>query len=209
MSRVERDSHNASIKWIHARVSRANGQLSRLMRLVDTVLDVPRVASGRLPLMLENVDLAEVVGEVVDRLEPQQRTQISTRLGCDDRNAGWGAPRPRDRSCAAPSGPCVERFERAVSDRRYDGLRPRPLITSRIVGESGGTDVAAKRARRGLDVHRRSAASRRRPPVERAREARPRRTEPRKHEEDTKNTRRTRRFFVSLRDSSPRSRIGP
>src|SRR5256885_8610893 len=52
LSRVERDSHNASIKWIHARLSRANGQLSRLMRLVDTVLDASPVPTGPPPLML-------------------------------------------------------------------------------------------------------------------------------------------------------------
>jgi hypothetical protein len=148
-----------------------------------------------------------------------RRGRRSPRAAAADANLHEvGMRRPEcGMGCASTTGselrrtirPVFERFERAVSDRRYDGLRPRPLITSRIVGESGGTDVAAKRARRGLDVHCRSAASRRRPPVERAREARPRRTEPRKHEEDTKNTQRTRRFFVSLRDSSPRSRIGP
>ena len=175
LSRVERDSHNASIKWIHARLSRANGQLSRLMRLVDTVLDVSRVASGRLPLMLENVDLAEVVGEVVDRLEPEQRTQISTRLdattGMWDRvrldqvvtnlvsNAvKYGEGRPIEIVVTTHDGRArlevtdhgigiaphhqarvFERFERAVSDRRYDGFGLGLWITSRIVSESGGT----------------------------------------------------------------------
>ena len=175
LSRVERDSHNASIKWIHARLSRANGQLSRLMRLVDTVLDVSRVASGRLPLMLENVDLAEVVGEVVDRLEPEQRAQISTRLdatpGMWDRvrldqvvtnlvsNAvKYGEGRPIEIVVTTHDGRArlevtdhgigiaphhqarvFERFERAVSDRRYDGFGLGLWITSRIVSESGGT----------------------------------------------------------------------
>jgi len=175
LSRVERDTHTPSMKWVHARLSRANGQLSRLMRLVDTVLDVSRVASGRLPLMLENVDLAEVVGEVVDRLEPEQRAHISTKLetttGMWDRvrldqvvtnlvsNAvKYGEGRPIEIVVTTHDGRArlqvtdhgigiapdhqarvFERFERAVSDRRYDGFGLGLWITSRIVNEFGGT----------------------------------------------------------------------
>jgi signal transduction histidine kinase len=139
------------------------------------VLDVSRVASGRLPLMLEQVDLAEVVSEVVDRLEPEHRKQISTRLdattGMWDRvrldqvvtnlvsNAvKYGEGRPIEIAVTTNDGRArlevtdhgigiaphhqarvFERFERAVSDRRYDGFGLGLWITSRIVNEFGGT----------------------------------------------------------------------
>lgn len=48
------------------RVGRARKQLTRLIRLVEELLDVSRIASGRLVLSREEVDPAEVVREVVE-----------------------------------------------------------------------------------------------------------------------------------------------
>ncbi|MCM2322898.1 MAG: PAS domain S-box protein [Oligoflexia bacterium] len=49
----------------------AERQLSRLTRLVDNLLDVSRITSGRLKLAYEEVDLASLVREVVERFQPE------------------------------------------------------------------------------------------------------------------------------------------
>jgi signal transduction histidine kinase len=54
---------------------RATGD--RLNHLVDGLLDVSRIETGRLPLALAEVDLGEVVRDVVERFEPEL-----TRAGC-------------------------------------------------------------------------------------------------------------------------------
>lgn len=48
-----------------------SGQLDRLIRLVEDMLDVTRLNTGRPPLNLGEVDLAVVVQEQVDRLLPE------------------------------------------------------------------------------------------------------------------------------------------
>ena len=50
--------------------------MSRLVRLIDNLLDVSRIASGRLHLDLVPVDLAAVVTEALDRLEHAEQAQI-------------------------------------------------------------------------------------------------------------------------------------
>lgn len=52
-------------------------QGDRLNHLVDGLLDVSRIETGRLPLALAEVDLGEVVRDVVERFEP-----ALTRAGC-------------------------------------------------------------------------------------------------------------------------------
>jgi signal transduction histidine kinase len=76
---TEQESGTPIVGWVHERVQRAGTQLERLVHLVDTLLDVTRIASGRLPLMLENVDLTEVAAEVVDRLDPWERELVVIR----------------------------------------------------------------------------------------------------------------------------------
>ncbi|MGZ3458443.1 MAG: ATP-binding protein [Archangium sp.] len=49
----------------------AERQVSRLSRLIDSLLDVSRIGAGKLELDWEDVDLADVVREVVSRFEPQ------------------------------------------------------------------------------------------------------------------------------------------
>jgi signal transduction histidine kinase/Na+/proline symporter len=44
-----------------------DAQLSRLSRLVDNLLDISRISSGRLRLSLEDADLSEIAAEVVTR----------------------------------------------------------------------------------------------------------------------------------------------
>ncbi|HYD42559.1 MAG TPA: MEDS domain-containing protein [Anaeromyxobacter sp.] len=50
------------------RLARAEAQCHRLVRLVETLLDVTRVRSGQLALALDDVDLAALAGDVLDRM---------------------------------------------------------------------------------------------------------------------------------------------
>jgi signal transduction histidine kinase len=50
-----------------------NRQLNRLSRLVETLLDVSRIAAGRLDLQLEELDFVEVTRDVVDRFRDELR----------------------------------------------------------------------------------------------------------------------------------------
>ena len=60
------------------KISRAETQLMRLTRLIDNLLDVSRITAGRLDFEPEEVDLAHVVRESVDRLRDE-----ATRGGTD------------------------------------------------------------------------------------------------------------------------------
>jgi signal transduction histidine kinase len=173
--RAEREALAPELEWMHARLGTATKELTRLTRLVDTLLDVSRIASGRLPLVLEDVDLAEIVSDAFERLDPGAQAQITLSLGTVvgrwDRlrldqvvtnlvsNAlkyGEGQPIEITVTAAADRARLevtdhgigiaphhqervFERFERAVTDRRYSGFGLGLWITSRIVEESGGT----------------------------------------------------------------------
>jgi signal transduction histidine kinase len=173
--RAEREAPAPALEWVHARLGTATKQLSRLTQLVDTLLDVSRIASGRLPLVLEDVDLAEIVSDAFERLDPGEQAQITLTLtpivGRWDRlrldqvvtnlvsNAiKYGEGHPIDIVVSADGGRArfevtdhgigiaphhqervFERFERAVTDRRYAGFGLGLWITSRIVEEFGGT----------------------------------------------------------------------
>jgi signal transduction histidine kinase len=50
-------------------LERANRSLGRILRLVEDLLDVTRISTGRVRLELEEVDFAELVGGVVARCE--------------------------------------------------------------------------------------------------------------------------------------------
>jgi signal transduction histidine kinase len=52
------------------KIATAERQLKRLHRLINDLLDVSRISSGRLELRLERVDLAAMTRAVVARLEP-------------------------------------------------------------------------------------------------------------------------------------------
>jgi signal transduction histidine kinase len=173
--RAEREAPAPELEWVHARLGTATKQLSRLTQLVDTLLDVSRIASGRLPLVLEDVDLAEIAADAFERLAPSEQAQITLTLtpivGRWDRlrldqvvtnlvsNAiKYGEGRPIDIGVSAAGERArlevtdhgigiaphhqervFERFERAVTDRRYAGFGLGLWITSRIVEEFTGT----------------------------------------------------------------------
>lgn len=60
------------------RVDAAARQVARLSDLVETLLDVSRLAAGAMLLTVEDVDLAAVVEEVLGRLEESARAQGTT-----------------------------------------------------------------------------------------------------------------------------------
>jgi signal transduction histidine kinase len=51
-------------------MAEADKQVSRLTRLVDDMLDISRIRTGRLSISPEKVDIATVVKEVVERMRP-------------------------------------------------------------------------------------------------------------------------------------------
>jgi PAS domain S-box-containing protein len=62
-------------------LQRAMGQFQRVARLTEELLDVSRIAAGRLELDLEAVDLAEIVVEVAERhQESASRTGSQLRI---------------------------------------------------------------------------------------------------------------------------------
>jgi signal transduction histidine kinase len=58
---------------LHAKVETATRQTMRLARLVESLLDLSRITSGRLALETERLDLGEMVREAVDRFRPEAR----------------------------------------------------------------------------------------------------------------------------------------
>lgn len=76
--------------WVCDRLEQAVDDVGRLVRLVDNLLDVSRITSGRLDLDPEEVDLSGVIEAVVRRFEPQfvdgqlQWEPMKT-VGCWDR----------------------------------------------------------------------------------------------------------------------------
>jgi PAS domain S-box-containing protein len=46
-------------------------QLSKLNRLIDDMLDVTRIKTGRLDLQLEVINIVDIINEVIDRFRPQ------------------------------------------------------------------------------------------------------------------------------------------
>jgi PAS domain S-box-containing protein len=58
---------NAAPERLESKVQVIRKQLGRLERLIHDLLDVSRIAAGRLPLTLEDVDLSGVAQEVVER----------------------------------------------------------------------------------------------------------------------------------------------
>ncbi len=64
--------------WLSRKLDRAARNADRLSGLIDTLLDVARIATGRLTLKPERFDLAESVRLVIDGMKG-----TATRAGCD------------------------------------------------------------------------------------------------------------------------------
>ena len=63
-----------------ARLNRASGQIARLAKLVDDMLDVSRISAGRFNLQVEDFDAVPVLRDAVERLkDPSTPIPISLR----------------------------------------------------------------------------------------------------------------------------------
>ncbi|HEY6298313.1 MAG TPA: ATP-binding protein [Candidatus Binatus sp.] len=83
---LDRHAAAGDLDQVKSSVSRAKDQTERMRRLVDRLLDVSQLASGRLQLEMATGDLGEVVREVVERFsEDASHAKCELRL-----NAGRG-----------------------------------------------------------------------------------------------------------------------
>jgi PAS domain S-box-containing protein len=82
---LERHAQAADMDQVKASVSRAKDQTDRMRRLVDRLLDVSQLASGRLALDLAPADLGCVVKEVAERFsEDASNARCELRLKVAD-----------------------------------------------------------------------------------------------------------------------------
>ena len=65
-------------EWVVGKITRAETQVMRLIRLIDNLLDVSRITAGRLEFEPEAVDLGQMTADVVDRLRDE-----AVRVGCE------------------------------------------------------------------------------------------------------------------------------
>jgi signal transduction histidine kinase len=70
-------------------LERARAQVQRLSQLVERLLDVSRVATGRLGLLLEDVDLSRLATEVTDRFR-EEAEEAGCHLGVHTPGPVWG-----------------------------------------------------------------------------------------------------------------------
>ena len=109
-------------------VMQTEKQVGRLTRLVDDMLDIARIRSGKLTLEREETDLCDVIGDVIERLKPQ-----------------FGAG-----GCAAPTAP---RCENARG--HWDRLRIEQVVTNLLTnairyGQGAAIDVEVHEVSEGL-----------------------------------------------------------
>jgi PAS domain S-box-containing protein len=76
LSRIARREATDGAPRLIAKVEKIDSQAARLHRLIDELLDVSRIAAGRLELQVELVDLAQIVNEVGTRF-----TDEAARVG--------------------------------------------------------------------------------------------------------------------------------
>ncbi|WP_225412423.1 GAF domain-containing sensor histidine kinase [Stigmatella hybrida] len=170
-------------------LERSTAQVQRLIQLVDRLLDVSRIATGRLGLLLEDMDLSALATEVTDRFQeeaegagcqleahtPGQVRGVWDRLRLEQvlssliSNAiKYGAGHPIDVSVEEKQGVArlfvqdqgiglvpadtsriFERFERAVSPKRYGGMGLGLYVARQIVEAHGGTIVVRSQPGKG------------------------------------------------------------
>ncbi len=75
---ANRDDEKVSREWLLGKVTRSETQLLRLSRLIDNLLDVSRIAAGRLEFEPEDLDVGAVAAETADRLR-----EDATRAGSE------------------------------------------------------------------------------------------------------------------------------
>ncbi|WP_246357097.1 GAF domain-containing sensor histidine kinase [Pyxidicoccus fallax] len=175
-------------KLLH-HLERSGAQVQRLTQLVERLLDVSRVATGRLGLLLEDVDLSRLAADVTDRFREEAEAagcRLETHIQDTVRGVWdqlrieqvlssllsnaikYGAGRPiavsvegdgelarlcvRDQGIGLASEDAsriFERFERAVSARRYGGMGLGLYVAKQIVEAHGGTIVVRSQPGKG------------------------------------------------------------
>jgi PAS domain S-box-containing protein len=75
---IQQSDEHVPREWIGDRVGHAVGAVRRLVRLVETLLDVSRLTAGRLDLEPEEMDFGQSVGTVVDAFRDQLKDRRVT-----------------------------------------------------------------------------------------------------------------------------------
>ncbi len=91
---VQRQWAQLKMEDVNGRLSRklaiAAGQTDRLAKLIDSLLDVSRMAQGTLEVTLEEFDLAEAVRQVVERFRDDgERAGCEFRLSLSETFGNW------------------------------------------------------------------------------------------------------------------------
>lgn len=74
------DPENYSPERIDRIFEQTDKQVSRLVRLVDDMLDISRIRTGKLSISTENVCLSDIVKDVIERHRPQFQEVSNTEL---------------------------------------------------------------------------------------------------------------------------------
>jgi two-component system phosphate regulon sensor histidine kinase PhoR len=110
---------------------RADGEVDRLVQLVEELLELSRIESGEQPLVLQDTDVAGLLSEAAERLRPQaERARLNLTLEL--------AP---DLGHARLDG---GRIERAVLNLLHNAIKFTP--------SGGDVTLAARRANGSLEV---------------------------------------------------------
>jgi signal transduction histidine kinase len=71
VDQMDRDGQAIGAEWARGQLRRIEQRLHRLLETLDRLLDVSRLSSGRVDLIYDDVDLAEVVREVLPSFEAE------------------------------------------------------------------------------------------------------------------------------------------
>jgi signal transduction histidine kinase len=88
---AQRDPSALAKPTMTGRLDRTEEQITRLVRLVDTLLDVSRIKSGNLDLEYADVDLVAATENVVRQLEPMSDT-VTITIVAPGPIVGWWDP---------------------------------------------------------------------------------------------------------------------
>jgi two-component system phosphate regulon sensor histidine kinase PhoR len=112
-------------------LSRADAEVERLVQMVEELMELSRIESGVLPLNVEPVNIATLVGEVLNRLLPQaERKEISLNLMVDP-----GVEFPLD----------ARRIEHAIVNLVHNAIKFTPDGGSIVVNAERDSDGLAVR----------------------------------------------------------------
>jgi PAS domain S-box-containing protein len=159
LARLSQRGQAVPAERLAAKVAKIEGQTDRLHRLIDELLDVSRIVSGRLELHLEDVDLAALAVDYAQRLREE-----AARVGC-----------PLN---VRTEGPVVGRWDRARLDQvlanlvsnalKYGSGKPveiavtasAPAHHARLVVRDRGLGIAPPDQARIFERFERAASSR-------------------------------------------------